>query len=64
LGRRKNGSQNAVRWSEEVEELVFDQDPTEIPGGRNEGRRSKKNRKSKKQVLVEGGKLELFTLNG
>lgn len=59
LGRRKNGTQNAVRWSEEVEELVFDQDPTEIPGGRNEGRRSKKNRKSKKQVLVEGGKLEL-----
>jgi hypothetical protein len=55
LGSRKSRSQNGVRWSEEVEELVFDQDPLEIPESlsRSESRRSKKKKKSKSQVVID-----------
>ena len=51
LGPRRTGTRNAVRWSEEVEELMFDQHPTEVV------RRSRKNRK-KKEVVVETGELQ------
>ena len=58
LERPRSRGTNGVRWSEEVEELVFDQHPTEVPKTRLEARRSKKNRKPKKQIVVEGGHLE------
>ena len=58
MERPRSKGTNGVRWSEEVEELVFDQHPTEVPKSRAEARRSKKNRKPKKQIVVEGGHLE------
>ena len=58
LERPRSRGTNGVRWCEEVEELVFDQHPTEVPKTRLEARRSKKNRKPKKQIVVEGGHLE------
>jgi curved DNA-binding protein CbpA len=58
LGRRSRANQNAVRWNEEVEELVFDQDPNEV--GRDvskksdaDQKRKRKGRKPKKRVVVD-----------
>lgn len=50
-GRRRSRSQNAVRWKEEVEELVFDQHPTETNPASS--KRRNKQRKQKKRVVVD-----------
>jgi hypothetical protein len=60
LGSRKSRSNSGVRWSEEVEELVFDLDPLEMPESisRSESRRSKKKKKSKNQIIIDDDNLE------
>lgn len=58
LGRprrsRSNRSQG-VRWNEQVEELVFDRHPTEVPKSKRGSKRGK--RKPKKRVVVDSGEL-------
>jgi hypothetical protein len=55
-GPRRRSRSQGVRWSEEVEELVFEQHPTEMPASKRGSKRGQ--RKPKKRVVVDTGELK------
>jgi hypothetical protein len=65
LDARRRKSSNAVRWNEEVEELVFSQDPAELKPEEDgeRGRKKKTKGRRKKRAVIETEELKTHLEN-